>query len=119
MVYEAHVNSILNYCNPIWANTFLTYTASITKLLKRIIRNITHSDFLAHTRPLFQQCQILDFDGVRKLSLGKYVYINRDTLLTPLVPGHEYPTRNRHRFRLPERNTALFERSFLYEGPRL
>ena len=119
MVYEAHVNSVLNYCNPIWANTFPTYTLSITKLLKRIIRNITHSDFLAHTRPLFKQLKLLDFDGMRKLSLGKYVYQNRNTLLPPLVPGHNYTTRNRNRFRLPGHNTALFERSFLYEGPRL
>ena len=119
MVYEAHVNSILNYCNPIWANTYPTYTESISKLLKRIVRNITHSDFLAHTKPLFQQLQILDFDKLRKLSLGKYVYNNRNAILTPLIPNHGYPTRNRHIFRLPERNTALFERSFLYEGPRL
>ena len=119
MVYQAHVNSVLTYCNVIWANTFPTYTETITKLLKRIVRNITHSDFYAHTRPLFKQLQLLDFDGVRKFSLAQYMYKNRNNLLPPLLPNHDHRTRNKHLYRLPPCRTALYDRSFINEGPRL
>ena len=118
-LYQAHVYSILSYCTIIWANTYSTHIEPVIKLLKRMVRNITHSDFLAHSEPLFKQLKLLNFDSIRKYALAQYMYKNRHTVLPPLLPTHQYMTRNRDRIRLPERNTVLFEKSFLYQGPNL
>ena len=84
-----------------------------------MVRNITKSDFLAHTHPLFQQLKLLDFESTRKLSLAQYIYKNRNVILPPLLPNHNYQTRNRQKVRLPERNNVLFEKSYLYQGPKV
>ena len=59
LLYHAHVSSILNYCNIIWANTYETHLDSLTKMQKRIIRNVTRSAFRDHTAPLFKSTGIL------------------------------------------------------------
>ena len=55
-MYHAHVVSLVNYCNIIWANVCPTNLTPLTLILKRAIRNVTKSEFFAHTE---QGCQIL------------------------------------------------------------
>ena len=96
-LYHAHVTSILSYCNIIWANTYPTHLDTLQKMQKKIIRNITNSEYLAHTAPLFNQLQLLNIDKLRKYHLGIYFYKNMGTLLPELQVFHNYATRNRHR----------------------
>ena len=116
-IYHAHVSSILNYCNIIWANSYDIHCKPIILMLKRIVRNITNSDYYAHTEPLFRDLQILDFHGVRKLALSKY-YLNHNDNFAHLIPNHDYRTRHRNLLRLPDRNGTLYEKSFLFQAPR-
>ena len=51
-IYNAHVASMLNYCNIIWSGAFTSTLLPLIRLTKRIIRNVTHSHFIAHTDPL-------------------------------------------------------------------
>ena len=116
IMYHAHVSSILNYCNLIWANTYEVHQKPVILMQKRIIRNIARADYLAHTEPLFNSLQILNFEGVRKLALAKH-YIQHTDDFNHLIPRHQYPTRNRHRLRLPDRNGTLYEKSYLFQAP--
>ena len=74
LMYEAHVNSIISYCNIIWSNTYQTHLDLVNKLLKRIIRNATHSEFLAPSAPLFKELKVLDLKGISQYALGCYVF---------------------------------------------
>ena len=64
-MYHAHVTSLLSYCNLIWANTYPTILLPVFKVQKRIIRIITHSEYLAHTEPLFRETKILTLEQMR------------------------------------------------------
>ena len=116
-IYHAHVSSLVNYCNLIWANTYDIHCKPVVLMLKRIIRNITNSDYFAHTEPLFKTQQILNFEGSRKLALAKY-FINHNDNFAHLIPNHNYRTRHRNQLRLPDRNGTLYEKSFLFQAPR-
>ena len=116
-LYHAHVSSILNYCNIIWSNTYVTHLDPLIKAQKRIIRLITNSDFLAHTEPLFRQLNIFNIERLRKYHLALYFYKNRELILPTLQGHHRYETRNRARPR-PERHfKTIYERSFIYQSP--
>ena len=118
IMYHAHVSSILNYCNVIWANTYDSHLTPLILIQKRIIRNICRADFLAHTDPLFRELHILQIIDIRKLSLATYFYKHRHTLEEPLRANHRYLTRHRNRLRPIAHNRTLFEKSFVYQAPR-
>ena len=115
-LYHAHIGSLLNYCNIIWSGSYETNLLPLVRILKRIIRNITRSDFLAHTKPLFYECKILDLPNLRKYSLALYclkykVYDDHN-----LHRNHNYQTRNRGNLRLPIYRSRLYRKSFLCES---
>ena len=115
-LYHAHVGSQLNYCNIIWSGAYVTNLMPLIILLKRIIRNITYSDFLAHTAPLFREAKILDIPNLRRLSLAvysiKYLIYNDNNLNR----NHDYNTRHKGNLRLPEHRSRLYRRSFICES---
>ena len=116
IIYHAHVSSILNYCNIIWSNTYDTHLNSVTKMQKRIIRNVTRSAFRDHTAPLFKETKILPIESIRKLSIATFIFKNQLTF-PGLLAQHDYRTRRRDRLRPPIHRTSLFEKSFLYQAP--
>ena len=115
LLYHAHVSSILNYCNIIWANTYEAHLDTVTKMQKRIIRNVTRSAFRDHTAPLFKSTGILPMEGIRKLSLAMHIYRNKITF-PELLAQHNYHTRQRDRLRPPLHNHTLYEKSFIYQS---
>ena len=117
LMYESHVNSVLSYCNVIWSHTYQTHLDQIRKLLKRIIRNATHSEFLAPSAPLFKELNVLNFDGMSKYALGCYVFKNKDALHNLYIPAHRYNTRRNNLLRLPSHKTDIFTKSFIYQAP--
>ena len=85
----------------------------LIRLLKRIIRNMTNSDFLAHTNPLFRETKVLTLDLLRSYNLGLYfikykIYNNDD-----LQRHHSYNTRFKTNLRMPEYRTRLYRNSFI------
>ena len=118
IMYHAHVSSLLNYCNVIWANTYPSHLSSLVSIQKRIIRNICRADFLAHTAPLFRHLKIFNIENIRKLSLAMHYFNYHTDYQQALIPNHAYQTRHRHQLRPPIHSTRLFENSFLYHTPR-
>ena len=115
-IYHAHVGSQLNYCNIIWSGAYMTTLMPLIRLLKRIIRNITHSDFLAHTAPLFQEAKILDFSNLRRLCLAVYFLKYQVYNDNKLNRNHNYYTRHKDNLRLPDHRSRLFRHSFICES---
>ena len=118
-MYHAHVTSILNYCNVIWANTYDTHLIPLVRMQKRIVRTIVRAEFTAHTRPIFQKLKILDIDSIRKLALAIYFYKNYNNDIQPLLALHDYQTRHRHILRPLRHSHTLIEKSFIYKAPQL
>lgn len=117
-MYNAHINSLLSYCNLIWMNTYPTDLLPIIKLQKRIIRIVTKSDFLAHTHPLFIQTKILSIEKLRKMSLAIYCFNNRNSF-DDLRLQHQYATRHRNRLLPVIHRTTLYKKSYLFRAPEL
>ena len=113
-IYNAHVASLLNYCNIIWSGACQTTLLPLIRITKRIIRNIFHSDFLAHANPLFREQKILNVELLRQYNLALYFIKYRIYEANELQRNHRYPTRNRDDLRAPEYHTRVFRQSFLY-----
>lgn len=101
------------YCNVIWGATHKNHLDPIIKMQKRIVRNITKSEFLAHTSPLFKELNILKFDDINYLETIKVIYNyehgNLPISLLAKTPKctdiHEYNTRFRDNFHLKHFST--------------
>lgn len=115
-IYNAHVSSLLNYCNIIWSGACQTNLLPLIRIIKRIIRNICRSDFLAHTNPLFREQKILNLELLRQYNLALYFIKYRIYEDNELQRNHRYPTRNRDALRLPEYHTRVYRQSFLCKG---
>ena len=88
----------------------------LTLILKRIIRNITCSEFLAHTKPLFRETKILDLPNLRLYSLALYFLKHKIYNDYNLNRHHTYETRHRHNLHLPAHRSRLYRQSFLCES---
>ena len=118
ILYYAHVHSSLSYCNTIWGSTSQSHLQSLILMQKRIIRIITNSHFLEHTRPLFKASKILTITDLNKFN-NIYEFFSKNI---PLNDGnnhnrHNYRTRNRNVYQPPRSRTRLYDMSFLHLSP--
>ena len=116
-VYDAHVNSRLSYNTPIWACNYSNNIKPVLQVQKKIIRIITRSDYLAHTKPLFKKSKTLNITDLNRFYLGKLYHKNPDKYITPLRFRHHHNTRNIGDLRPPRFHTTLALNSFLVLGP--
>ena len=98
-LYDAHVNSVLSYNTPIWCCNFPENIKPVITLQKKIIRSITKSDFLAHSKPLFKKTNTLNVVDINKLFLGSLYYKNPIKYVEPLRREHDHNTRNANALR--------------------
>ena len=77
---------------------------------KRVVRIISKSNFDAPSDPIFKELQILKFDDIYSLELGKFIYSAYKNYLLPSKfknafllnnQTHSYNTRIVHAFNLP------------------
>ena len=103
------------YCNVIWGATSQNHLDPIIKMQKRIVRNITKSEFLAHTSPLFKELDILKFDDINYLETLKVIYNyeheNLPISLLDKTPKcndiHDHNTRSGQNFHLKHYSTKI------------
>ena len=58
-LYYSLIYPYLIYCLPLWGCTAQTILEPLVLVLKKIVRLITSSEYLAHTNPLFKETSIL------------------------------------------------------------
>ena len=116
-LYYSHIYPHLNYCNVIWANTYKSHIDPLIKIQKRIIRNISKADFLAHTQPLFKEHSILPVNDIIELNLGILMYKNISTNVIPMARvEHRHFTRQRDELRPRRHKLTLYSKSFMKRG---
>ena len=118
-IYYAHIYPHLNYCNPIWSNTYKIHLSPLITIHKRIIRNIAKAEFLEHTGPLYKNLKILNIDNICKqnLSLLMYKQLKNNEFNLPIHPlNHTHFTRNRGTLIAPQHRTTLYSNSFIVQA---
>ena len=119
ILYNAHVLPHLQYCIPIWCNTYPTHLIPLFRLQKKIIRIITSSDYFAHTQPLFKETNILKLFDINKVQIGIQMYKQiKDKNNTAIRHQHNYPTRTRDNLSIPLHHLTVFQHSLSFTGPK-
>ena len=118
LIYNAHVNSLLSYNTPIWCCNYKNNIKPVQLLQKKIIRNITKSDYLEHTMPLFKQCKILTIMDINKLFMGSQYQKFPAKYVNPLRRSHQQNTRHYHSLLPIQHSLRLVGNSFLVQGPK-
>ena len=106
-LYNAFINPYFGYCITVWGNTYKSVLDPLEKLQKRAIRLISGAMKFDHTKPLFQDLQILNLSKMYlytvQLFLFKYHHKSLpDVFLEFYVCNndtHEYHTRHAEYFR--------------------
>ncbi len=114
------------YCNIIWGAANATALDPIVKAQKRIIRNITNSEFLAHTSPLFKDLDLLKLPDLTDQETLKFIFhYEHDHLPESLLSDkikkchdyHLYDTRQKDNFHLKHFKTNIaFKSSAINRG---
>ena len=115
-IYYAHVYPLIIYCNPIWSTTYPTYLTPLTLQLKKIVRIITNSSYLAHTSPLFKETKLLKLEDVTTLEIATLMYKNKYEM-HDVLPTHGYFTRRPDNLVFPIHRLSKFQHSTTYLGP--
>lgn len=120
ILYNAHVLPHLQYCAPIWCNTYPTHLLPLLITQKKIIRIITNSGYFEHTQPLFKNMSMLKLFDLNKLQISIFMYKSFSTDNMPLLlPQHNYSTRTRENLRIPQHTLTIFQHSIAYTGPQI
>ena len=128
LLYYSLVSSHLSYCNIIWGLTSKSNLNRIHKLQKRVIRIITHSNFLCHSNPLFKQMQILPIHDMISLNIATFMYTVYENVSLPKsfedyftqnCRIHNYDTRSSNDFHLPLHRTSTTKDTLFFYGPLL
>ena len=117
LLYHAHVHSALNYCNTIWGSTSQSHLQSLMVMQKRIIRIITDSPYLEHTRPLFKSTNILNLTDLNKFNNIMEYFLSSNHLHQGNLPAHDHFTRHRNNYVPPRTRTCLQDKSFMHLSP--
>lgn len=73
-LYTALILPYLSYCITVWGHTHKTYIDKLHVMQKRIIRVITFSERLAHTKPLYDKLKIMNIDNIYTYFTCMFVY---------------------------------------------
>ena len=125
-LYNTLIHPHLTYCNIIWGNTYTSRLKSLLILQKKAIRIITHSNYRAHTAPLFKALHILNITNINLFQTAHFMHKFFTKSLPPIFNPyftsnnsiHKYYTRQSNHFRLPANYKTLFSRRCIrYHGP--
>ena len=126
-VYSALITPHINYCSSIWSCCSQTEIHNLHILLNRACRSILNvRDKRAHVQPFYDKLGWLTCSQIIKLNFAIDAYKVLHNIyciginLPPLaLDHHQYNTRNRYDFRLPDLRTEIERRQLRYKIPRL
>ena len=117
----------LNYCCIIWGSCNKYLLERILKLQKRLVRIITNSSFLAHTKPLFFSLNILPIYALYEYNLGIFMFsfyknllpTSLNNMFTLNLHTHSYNVRNKYNTRVYYGRTSFSRTIIKHKGPIL
>ena len=123
-LYMTLIYPYFNYCNIIWGAADLTVIEPLNLLHKKVIRIINRAKYLDNTEPLFISMNLLRLTELYKLNCILFIYKCQYSNLfihfkNRMIRGadiHDYNTRLKLDFRLPENTLKRTRQSFFYKG---
>ena len=120
-LYNSFVLPYLIYCVEIWGNASEIHILPIITLQKKIVRALTFSPYLAHTKNIFIRLKILPFKKlvIHRIAIQMFKYNNGNIpkalseLFTLNSSNHSYDTRNKDKIR-----SAYGKHKFMYRNFR-
>ena len=97
------------------------------KLQKKAIRIVTHSNYYAHTNPLFYNQNILNIIDIGNFQIAVFMYLCFTGQLPRFISNyfilnlqiHNYNTRNSVNYHYPKLRTTCMKNSIFFKGPEL
>lgn len=124
-LYYSMVYPYLQYCNIVWASTYLSNLSRLVILQKRVVRIINNSRFDSPTGLIFKNFQLLKFNDIHKLQTGQFMFSYEHNLLPEHFRSmfcsnkqvHNYDTRRANEFHIITPRTNIRQFSIKYQGP--
>ena len=125
-LYNAFIMPHINYGLINWSSATKTNLAPIKRCLKRAVRAINFAKFQDHSLPLFKKQNLLCFDDIVELEIGKFMYSVENKLLDSFFLEMFQKTNDRHTrctrqatrndFVIPKTKLSIVRRSIRYVG---
>ena len=125
-VYYSLIYSHLQYCISTWGLASKTALNPLEKLHKRIVRIMTNSSYLAHTKPLFYKLNFLKINDICHLEIAKYMFQQKNKSdsfhnfnLTTHIHKHNTRLSSKHNYFISRKRTEKGKKSFSYAGCKI
>ena len=126
-LYSTLVLPYLNYCNIIWASNKPSRINPLLLLQKRLVRIITNSSYIAHSKPLFFKLNQLTIFDINKLLIATFMFRYHTNCLPDVFSGyfctnssiHEHFTRTSKRLHISYARTNIMKSQIRICGPTL
>lgn len=119
-IYHALFYPLVIYGIHVWGNTSNNNIGRLQVIQKRVIRNIFNTSWLAHTKPLFKKCRLLNIKQIHAYFELKFIHTNLKTAdehqLFSKTEILKHPTRSSIILKLPQCRTTKKLNSIFYSG---
>ena len=127
LLYNTLILPHFIYCIQIWANSSNQNMSRILKLQKKAVRIISHSNYLAHTQPIFYSLKVLNIYDIYILQSAIFMYLcSKKRLPISLMNNfclnksvHNYQTRSVENYHIPRVRLTACEKSIFFQGPKI
>ena len=125
ILYNTLILPHLYYCILTWACSSMQNTNRLLVLQKKIIRVVYHSQYLAHTLPIFLNLKTLRMPDIYVYQCAIFMYLCNNKLLPTSIISyfqlnkniHEHQTRSSNHFHFPLTKTSTYQNTIFYKGP--
>lgn len=119
-LYHALIHSRIQYGIHCWGGAFKNLIDKLAKTQKQYVRVILFKKRREASLPLFRELSVLPIKYLFVFKVLKIFYQRSGQFGNENRYEHKYQTRNNFlgSFRRPKINTALFEKSFVFLGPK-
>ena len=89
-IYYAFIHAHINYAIFNWGSAVPTNLEPIKESMRKAVRLMAFQDRDAHSEPLFQQFNILDFDDSYRLGVAKFMHDISYNKLQTILPKYVF-----------------------------
>ena len=123
-VYHCFVYPYMNYCIDVWGDTCKSYLEPLVKLQKKVLRIISYSGFNSNVDNVFKKLEIMQIKKIHVYKVALVMFKVKD-LSAPAVlrdlfrenkSVHDYDTRQRGNFHVPQANRNYLRQSISCKG---
>ena len=126
-LYNTLILSYLSYCNIVWANTYHSKLQPLYLLQKKVVRICTHSHYLAHTKDLFVQLNVLNIFQINDYQCAILIFKHEKKILHNSICCminkncniHSYNTITRENYHLYPAAKNFTLQSFRHHAPKI